>query len=130
MQTQATRPFHSDTTADRTMRRILRIEGPPQPGAIFGATQAMGRSLAISGIRCIITYLLIPIVTPIIGISEVFGAPLSITLCLIAAVLNVRSVRRFWIADHKRRWAYTAFGAVVMCFLAFGIGTDIVRLAT
>lgn len=112
------------------MRRLLRVSGPTDAGAIFGATQAMGRSIAVSATRCIITYLVIPIITPFIGISDAIGAPISITLCLLAGILNVRSVRRFWMADHKYRWAYTAFGAVVLVLLAVGIGTDIVRLVT
>ena len=112
------------------MRRFLRIDenSAPDSGAIFGATQAMGRSLAISATRCIITYLFIPIVAPFIGIWDVLGSPISIVLCLLAGVLNVRSVRRFWMADHKYRWAYTGFGAVVLVFLAVAITTDLIRV--
>lgn len=114
--------------ADQWMRRILRIQGDPVPGAVFDARNKLRSSIIISGIRCIITYLLVPIVTPIIGFLGVLAAPLSIGLSVLAIVLGYNSLRRFWLADHRLRWRYTAFIAVVWALLLVGIGIDVANL--
>lgn len=114
--------------ADQWMRRILRIQGDPVPGAVFDARNKLRSSIIISGIRCIITYLLVPIVTPIIGFLGVLAAPLSIGLSVLAIVLGYNSLRRFWLADHRLRWRYTAFIAVVWSLLLVGIGIDVANL--
>lgn len=112
------------------MRRILRIEGDAVPGAVFDAQNKLRSSIIISGIRCIITYLLVPIVTPIVGFMGVLAAPVSIVLSVLAIVLGYNSMRRFWLADHRLRWRYTAFIAVVWMLLLVGIGMDVANLVT
>jgi len=112
------------------MRRILRIEGDAVPGAVFDAQNKLRSSIIISGIRCIITYLLVPIVTPIVGFMGVLAAPVSIVLSVLAIVLGYNSMRRFWLADHRLRWRYTAFIAVVWVLLLVGIGMDVANLVT
>lgn len=114
--------------ADRAMRKLLRVQGPPIPGAVFGAQGFMSRSIAFSAVRCTITYLLVPILTPIVGVLNAVDAPLSIALLTLAFVMSIRSLRRFWLADHARRWAYTGLIAVVWVLLAVGLGTDVARL--
>ncbi|HLU30414.1 MAG TPA: hypothetical protein VK088_01535 [Acidimicrobiia bacterium] len=118
------------TPADQWMRRILRIEGDAVPGAVFDAQNKLRSSIIISGIRCIITYLLVPIVTPIVGFMGVLAAPVSIVLSVLAIVLGYNSMRRFWLADHRLRWRYTAFIAVVWVLLLVGIGMDVANLVT
>ena len=44
------------------------------------------------------------------------------------ALLSVRSMRRFWIANHPKRWAYTAFASVVLVSLTVGIIVDDFRI--
>lgn len=112
------------------MRRILRIDGEAVPGAVFDAQNKLRSSIIISGIRCIITYLLVPIVTPIVGFMGVLAAPVSIVLSVLAIVLGYNSMRRFWLADHRLRWRYTAFIAVVWVLLLVGIGMDVANLVT
>jgi O-antigen/teichoic acid export membrane protein len=110
---------------ERLVRRWLRIEGDPVPGAVFDAQNKLRSSLVISGIRCIITYLLVPIATPIIGFLGVVAAPVSIALSVFAIVLGYNSLRRFWMADHRLRWRYTIFIVVVWLLLTVGIVMDI-----
>lgn len=110
------------------MRRLLKVEGDPVPGAVFDAQNKLRSSIIISGIRCIITYLLVPIVTPIIGFMSAVAAPVSIALSLIAIGFGYNSLRRFWLADHRLRWRYTVFIAVVWVLLMVGIAMDLTRL--
>jgi O-antigen/teichoic acid export membrane protein len=121
--------IRSRSVADQVMRRLLKVEGDPVPGAVFDAQNKLRSSIIISGIRCIITYLLVPIVTPIIGFMGAVAAPISIALSLIAIGFGYNSLRRFWLADHRLRWRYTVFIAVVGVLLIVGIGMDIAGLA-
>jgi hypothetical protein len=38
------------------------------------------------------------------------------------------SIRRFWRADHSKRWHYTAFAAIVMCFLVVLVVQDLAEI--
>jgi uncharacterized membrane protein YozB (DUF420 family) len=107
------------------MRRLLRVGDQVDKDAIFGARRSTTTAIVVSGVRCIITYLLIPILAPFIGLLETIGAPLTIALSVVAIVMGVSGVRRFWIADHRARWAYTAFIAVVVILLCAGIVVDL-----
>ncbi len=116
------------TPADRRMRAILRVGDQVDPAALLGAQKAMSKSIMVSAIRCTITYLLIPLLGSTVALLDAFSAPLSIALCLFAGFMSIRSMRRFWIANHPKRWAYTAFASVVLVALTIGIGADIVRI--
>ena len=107
------------------MRRLLRVGDQVDKDAIFGARRSTTTAIVVSGVRCIITYLLIPILAPFIGLLETIGAPLTIALSVVAILMGVSGVRRFWIADHRARWAYTVFIAVVVIFLSAGIIVDL-----
>ena len=41
------------------------------------------------------------------------------TVGVIAIVSIVYSIRRFWRADHSKRWHYTIFGTIIICFLIY-----------
>lgn len=114
--------------ADRFMRSLLRIEGGAQPGAVFGAQKAMRSSILVSAVRCTITYLLVPLLTPVVGVLDLVAAPVSLVLCAVAVVMSTRSMRRFWLADHPKRWHYTALVLVVWAFLAVALVRDVAQL--
>ena len=107
------------------MRRLLVVGDVVDSTAIFGARRSTTTAIVVSGIRCIITYLLVPVFAPFLGLLETIGAPLSIALSVLAIGMGVSGVRRFWIADHRARWAYTWFIAVVVALLAVGIVFDL-----
>lgn len=115
--------------AERFVRRLLRIGDQVDRNAILGAHRSTTRALVIAGIRCTITYLLVPVLAPFIGFLGSVDAPLSIALSVVAIVMGVSGVRRFWAADHRARWAYTGFIGVVLVLLVVGISLDLVRVA-
>jgi len=116
------------TPADLFMRRLLNVGDVVDKNAIFGARRSTTTALVVSGIRCTITYLLIPILAPFVGLVATWGRPISIGLSLFAMWMGVAGVRRFWIADHKARWSYSVFIGVVLLLLAVGIVIDMVSL--
>lgn len=116
------------STADRFVRKILLIGDVIDRNAIFGARRSTTTAIVVSGIRCTITYLLIPILAPFLAFLDTLGPLISIALCLAAIVMGIAGVRRFWLADHVSRWPYTAFIGVVVVFLLVAIGIDVSRL--
>lgn len=119
--------YRSDRAADRLMRRLLRVQAKDRRLA-SGAQRAFRTSVVVSGIRCLISYLLIPILVPVLSISGWVAAPVGLGLCAVAVVNGVVSMRRFWKSDHPHRWMYTAFMAVVFLILALALTSDLGRL--
>jgi hypothetical protein len=106
--------------ADRLARRLLRIEGA-EPRALM----PLKGSLAISAVRCVITYAIVPALAPVVtGLGDL-ATPLSLVLSLLAAVMAVVSLRRVWLADWGARWGYTAFIGVVVALLTVVIVLDV-----
>lgn len=93
--------------------------------AIVGARRSTTTAIVLSGIRCTITYLLIPILAPFVGLLDTLSAPISIALSSFAMVMGIAGVRRFWIADHRARWSYTTFIGLVLVLLCVAIGFDL-----
>jgi hypothetical protein len=122
----ATRPVRS--TSDVMMRRLLRIEGEPDAVQADAARSAMSKSILVSAVRCMVTYVLIPFGVPVLHVLDAIGRPLSIALCLVAIFFSTRSVRRFWAADHRYRWPYTFVAAIVVAYMVFGITTDLLHI--
>lgn len=116
------------TAADRFMRRWLRVGDVVDKNAILGARRSTTAAIVVSGIRCIITYLLIPVLAPVIGISDAASAPVTIALSVLAIAMGVTGVRRFWMADHRARWAYSIFIAVIVALLTVGIVLDLASM--
>lgn len=117
------------SAADRFMRSLLRVEGAKKtPFINRDAHRNFRVAIVISGVRCLITYLLIPILVPILGMAGVLAAPIGIALCLVAVVNGVVSVRRFWISDHRGKWMYTWFIAFVFAILAVAMYSDIASI--
>lgn len=110
------------------MRRLLRVGDVVDKNAILGARRSTTAAIVVSGIRCIITYLLIPILAPVIGITDAASAPVTMALSALAIVMGISGVRRFWIADHRARWVYTGFIAVIVVLLVVGIVLDLAAM--
>ncbi len=119
--------FRSDAPAERFMRRLLGVRGlEPRPSE--EAHRAFRISVVVSGIRCLITYLLVPVLVPVLSLAGWVAAPVGIALCTYAVVNGVISMRRFWGSDHPHRWLYTGFMAVVFVVLALALVSDLSRL--
>ena len=118
--------FRSDRAADRWMRDVLRIPGIDLSSG-EGAHHAFRISVVISALRCLITYVVIPVLVPLLSLAGWVAAPVGLALCAVAAVNGVLSVRRFWRADHPHRWTYTAFIGVVFVILTISVTTELSR---
>lgn len=118
--------FRSDAPVERGMRRVLRVDRPDR-AAGAGAHRAFRVSVAVSAVRCVITYLAVPVLVPLVSLSGWVAAPVGIALCVVAVVNGIVSVRRFWAADHPRRWMYTGFMGVVFVILGIALVSELTR---
>lgn len=117
------------SAADQFMRTLLRVS-VKDTTVVGDAHKAFRTSVVVSGIRCLVSYVLIPILIPVLNIAGVLAAPIGIALCAVAVVNGVISVRRFWVSDHHSRWMYMWFMAVVFAVLAVALYADISRMVT
>ena len=118
------------SAADRTMRRLLRIPDGRNRVDEAGMHRIFGTSILLSATRCLLSYVLLPIVLPVIGVASGVGPVLGIVVGVLALVFDVKGIRRFWLADHRQKWAFSALYLVVGCMVAALVVTDIVHLAT
>jgi hypothetical protein len=109
------------------MRRLLRI--PDGPAAPEGAAQrAFSTSILVSATRCLLTYIVLPFVAPALGLAAGVGPALGIPIGVVAIACNILTIRRFWAADHRWRWAYTAIALTVIALLLVLMVEDILGL--
>lgn len=119
--------FRSDAASDRGMRRALGVtEVDLRSGA--GAHRTFRISVVISALRCVITYVAVPVAVPLLSLAGWVAAPLGLALCLVAGVNGVVSLRRFWRADHPQRWTYTVFITIVFAILTVATVTELERI--
>lgn len=115
----------TDTSAD-----AASVEQPVPP--VVSAVQperAFSISIVVSAIRCTLTYVILPFVTPLIGLAPGVGPVLGITIGTIAIAANVYSLRRFWRVGHRWRRPITVLHVGVIILLVVLIAFDLNELA-
>lgn len=84
---------------DTAIARLLWVTPgayAPPPSAPRCATRAFNASLLLSGTRCIVQYVLLPFVLPILGVAVGLSLWLSLLIDLVALTTLVVSLRRLW----------------------------------
>jgi hypothetical protein len=117
-------------TVDRVFARLLRVPLPLEQADVSAAeegpaTRAFGLSLLLSGLRCTLQYIVLPVLLPLIGLAGNFSLPLVILLDALALVLLVRSMRFFWRTRHPRRFDMLPIAAVVLLIILGSLGYDL-----
>lgn len=118
----------SRSQADRAMRCVLGLPSDCDKTSITGAENAFSKSVAISAIRCTITYLILPILKPIVDLSGGVGPWLGLVIGTVSMVAIVFSIRRFFAADHRYRWPYAVIGGSILVLLIYQGVADIQTL--
>jgi hypothetical protein len=120
----------SRSSADRFMRRLLRlpVDGPRATAA--DAHRAFQTSLMVATVRCLLMYIVFPFVLPAVGLSTGVGPLIGLPISAAAIVAIVMSIRRFWRADHSKRWHYTVLGTAVIGSLIVLVVLDLTELVT
>ncbi len=122
--------------ADNLMTRLLLIKTgssaiavEDSPGGARSAENALTLSLMFSGARCLLQYVFLPFLLPIVGIAADAAVPLLLLINLVAMLSIFFSLRRFWTIGYQHRWRYLLVaGAALLLLVAFTI-YDISKLA-
>ncbi len=114
--------------ADRFMRRLLRlpVDGPKATAA--DAQKAFQTSIMVATVRCMLMYVVFPFVLPAVGLASGVGPWIGLPISVIAIIAIVMSIRRFWRADHSKRWHYTVLGTTVIGFLIYLVVKDLSKI--
>lgn len=87
-------------------------------------------AIVISGIRCVIAYILLPFVAPLLGLAPGVGPWLGIAISVVAIVANVFSIRRFARSRHRLRRLVIGINVTVIAFMVVLIGMDLTQILT
>ena len=121
---RARRTVHR-SKADLFVWRLLRIKERPEGVTEAAANKAFQKSMLISATRCTLTYVIFPIVIPLLGILKGVEAPLGIAIGSFAIVCDVFTIRRFFAADHKYRWYFSFIALSIIGLLFVLLAEDI-----
>ncbi|MDN6438494.1 hypothetical protein [Corynebacterium nuruki] len=118
--------------ADRFMLRMLRIDPATvdkiDTEDVRKAHRAFRWAVVVSAVRCTIMYVIIPVLIPMLSVLGSMAAPINIGLCLVAMGNGWLGVRRFWRTDHRGKWGYTWFMALIYAISIWTIIHEIVKL--
>lgn len=98
------------------------------PAGVDDAERGFSRSIIVSGIRCVLTYVLLPFATP--GLAFAVGPVIGLVVGTVAIAANVLSIRRFWRADHRWKKHVTVLHCAVIALLVVLLYLDIAQLAS
>lgn len=120
--------------AEPVVRRLLLVPQKTEQSRGSAASEASAQrlfnvSMALSGLRCLLSYVVLPVVTPALGAAARVGPAIGIPIAVIALIFDVMAVRRFWAANHRWRWGISAVYVVVMAMVLGLLISDAVHLA-
>ncbi|MHB8681248.1 MAG: hypothetical protein ACYDA2_04030 [Acidimicrobiales bacterium] len=123
----------AEPRADQLVRRLLFLPATvPEAGrgrrSDASSYRLFNLSMAVSGLRCLLGYVLIPIVLPAFGAT--WGGPaVGIPVSLVALGFDVMAMRRFWASNHPWRWRISYVYVAVMALVLVLLVRDLVQLA-
>ncbi len=111
------------------MRRLLRIPDGPAKVGDEAAHRLFSVSILLSALRCLLTYVALPILSPLLGAATGVGPYIGIPLAVVALVFDVMGIRRFWLADHRWKWSVSLIYLLVMGFVTALLVLEVLKLA-
>jgi len=120
----------SRSRADLVMRRLLFVPAGPAAVGDEAVHRMFSVSILVSAGRCLLSYVVFPILTPVLGVATGVGPAVGLPIAVLALVFDVIGIRRFWVADHQWRWAMTLIYAAVMALVTALLVGDIVDLVS
>ncbi len=100
-----------------THNAAVTTPAPLEKAPTDSAATVFSQSVMISGIRCLLAYIVFPWVLPALGIAKGVGPWIGITVGVVAIGFNLASIRRFWAADHRWKWPITLINCSVIGLL-------------
>lgn len=105
---------------------MLRVREPRAEAEVHNLFSS---SMVLSGLRCVLSYIVLPVLAPWIGAVPLVGPAIGLPIGIVALIFDVRAIRRFFVADHRWRWVAAALYLVIMVMVSYLVVRDIVHLA-
>ncbi len=115
--------------AEGAMCRLLFVPSCPAPVRSRDVQRMFSTGILLSALRCLLTYVVLPLLGPVLGLTGGVGPAIGLPLAAVALVFDVIGVRRFWVADHRSKWSATFVYAGVMALVLALMVLDVVQLA-
>jgi hypothetical protein len=116
------------TATDSTDHVTVEAGHPSQAEQDAKAQRGFSRSIMVSAVRCLLTYIALPFLTPLLNLAPGVGPLIGLPLGAVAVAANVLSIRRFWAANHRWKVQVTVLHAAVLVLLAVLIVQDLQEL--
>lgn len=82
-------------------------------------------SMLLSGLRCILSYVVLPFLAPILKLTTTIEPFIGIPIGVIAIIFDYIGIRRFWLSNHRLKWIVSIIYLAVMCLVAILVAQDI-----
>jgi hypothetical protein len=112
---------------DRTVTARTKTETVQQSAE--SAQRIFTMSMVVSGVRCVLSYVILPFITPFLGLAPGVGPILGIAIGTVAIAANVWSLNRFWRLKHRWRKPITVLHVGVIALVLVLIAMDVAELA-
>lgn len=89
------------TRASTTRSTTAVVDAEQRQPSDTDVTRAFSLSVAVSAVRCTLTYLVFPWLLPVVGVAGGVGPAIGLPIAVLAIGFNLASIRRFWRADHR-----------------------------
>lgn len=116
------------TPTETAMRTLLRVSDK-ENRTDRRLHKQVRSSLIISGSRCLLSYVVIPALSPLIQPTFGFNPIMTIPLSLVALFFDTRAVRNVQRSDHRWRRAAMALYAFLIAGIACLLVQDVWRLS-
>ena len=85
-------------------------------------------SILVSAVRCTLAYVILPVLTPVIGLAPGVGPAVGIPISLIGLWANGASIKRHWHSDHRWKWPVSLLNVGIIVLLVILLILDIGQL--
>lgn len=112
-----------------TSTDAVEAVSPPAAAATEDpAARVFSASVLISGVRCLLAYIVFPWLLPALGVARGAGPGIGLGVGIVAIGFNVASIRRFWASGHRWKWHITVLNVAVIVLLTVLAVQDISEL--
>ncbi len=117
------------SAADAFMCKLLCIPTDHPMVSEDQAHKMFSLSIALSGVRCLLSYVILPVLLPLLGLATGVGPVIGIPVGVLALIFDVKGIRRFWLSDHQWRWQMSVIYLLVIVMVVGLILVDVLHLA-
>lgn len=109
--------------------RILFIQNPP-PGELDAVEEnktnrLFSQSVALSGLRCLLTYVIFPILFPIFHALTNFAPYIGLFIGVFSLIFDLYGLRRFFKFNHRLRFLIGTIYLGIMILIVVLIAKDV-----